>query len=164
MGCAHMPIRLARMLQKRAPGKRQICARRNKCCKTYRFCNGGGVGPKQFRDGLISLTMKNKTVSETAFPWLRANLGKHCLGCLTGYSGPAVLASVMVIRAYSSSDQSHEFPLLTAYEAIVSTLDAPERHLCYHLIAHVLNWSDREVIWDKAGLSPLQHVARCLHE
>lgn len=105
-----------------------------------------------------------KKPTETVFPWLRENLGKQCLGCLTGYSGKAVLAAFQVIVAYNSSDERAEKALLQSFRLIVETLDRPERELVYHSIAHVMNWWDRALIFEKAGLPPIENPSRCKYE
>lgn len=109
--------------------------------------------------------MKNDPVCKTVLPWLRANLGNYCLGCLTGYSGRALAAAVQTIAAYNSSDTRHEGQLLSAFRAIVMTLDEPERHLVYQAIAHQMNWCDRASLWRKADCPPLVNPpARCKFE
>lgn len=65
MAGALTPMSRPKPLQKRSPRFRQICARQNKCCKTYRFCNGG-ASPKQSRPGLpVAKNMKDG-IPETA--------------------------------------------------------------------------------------------------
>ncbi len=109
--------------------------------------------------------MKTKPVCETVLPWLKANLGNHCLGCLTGYSGRALAAAVQIISAYASCDGRAVPHLMAAFREIVITLDDPERELVYHSIAHVLDWGDRAATWQKANCPPLaQAPARCKFE
>ena len=42
--------------------------------------------------------MKQKPKCETLLPWLKANLGKHCLGPLTGTDAKALAAAVQTIE------------------------------------------------------------------
>jgi hypothetical protein len=100
----------------------------------------------------------------TVLPWLKANLGPCCLGCLTGYSARALSAAVQIIAAYNSSDSRSEKALLTAFREIVLTLDPPERELAYHAIAHIGEWSSRDIVWRLAELPPLESVSVCKYE
>lgn len=107
---------------------------------------------------------KTKPVCETVGPWLKANLGPHCLGCLTGGSSRALAAAVQIIGAYSYCDQEAEPHLLSAFRSVVMTMPPDQRELAYHSIAHVLNWSDRERLWARAQLPPLESVSVCKFE
>lgn len=108
--------------------------------------------------------MKNKPLCASVLPWLKANLGPQCLGCLTGQTGRALAATVQVIGLYSYCDEEAEPHVLAAFREIVNTMDGPSRELAYHSIAHVLDWGDRARVWDRAGLAPLQNPSRCAFE
>lgn len=109
--------------------------------------------------------MKNKPRCETVLPWLKANLGNHCLGCLTGYSARALAAAVQIVEAWTSCDSRSEPNLIQAFRAVVITMDEPERQLAYHSIAHIANWEDRERLWALAELPAFVHpVSRCKFE
>lgn len=102
---------------------------------------------------------------KSALPWLRDNLGKQCLGCLTGQSARALAAAVQIIGLYSYCDQEAEPHVLSAFRSVVMTMrPGAERELAYHAIAHVLNWSDRDLIWARAQLPPLESIRRCAYE
>lgn len=108
--------------------------------------------------------MKNKPVCVTLLPWLKANLGSHCLGCLTGQSGRALAAAAQILSLYSSCDDTAAPHALAAFRAVVETMDPPERTLAYHAIAHVMDWSDRPRIWAAAGLPEITNPSRCHYE
>jgi hypothetical protein len=105
----------------------------------------------------------NQPVCKTVLPWLKANLGPRCLGCLTGQSGRALAAAVQLIDLYSSCDYRAEPHVLVAFRNVVETMAAPERELAYHAIAHVLDWSDRDKIWHLANLPTLVSVSACAY-
>lgn len=106
--------------------------------------------------------MTTKPHAATIIKWLRDN--DQSLGCLTGGSSKALLAAVQIIGAYSYCDSEAEPLLLSAFRSVVMTMPPNQRHLAYHSIAHVLNWSDREKLWTRAELPPLEHVGRCKYE
>lgn len=101
---------------------------------------------------------------KSVLPWLTANLGKGCLGCLTGQSGRALAAATQIIGLYSYCDQEAEAHVLSAFRSVVMCMPPDQRELAYHAIAHVLNWSDRERIWMLAQIPPLESVRRCAYE
>lgn len=104
--------------------------------------------------------MKNKPVSETVLPWLRANLGKHCLGALTGSDLKALRAAVHIIELYAYDEHPS---LLVAFAHVVRRMQPSTRSLAYHAIAHVLDWGDRSRIWVAADL-PEFAPERCAFE
>ncbi len=111
------------------------------------------------------MSTRIKPLCESVRPWLRDNLGKGCLGCLTGQSGRALSAAVQIIGLYSYCDQEAEPHVLSAFRSVVMTMcPGQERELAYHAIAHVLNWSDRERIWQLAQIPPLESIRRCSYE
>ena len=101
-----------------------------------------------------------KPICQTLRPWLRANLGDHCLGVLTGTDARALAAAVHVIDLIRYDDRPELYP---AFAAIVRQMQPTARPLAFHAIAHVLDWPDRESIWKAAGLDPIK-VGRCAHE
>lgn len=106
--------------------------------------------------------MKQKQVCETVFPWLRANLGKHSLGCLTGTDTRALRAAIQVIELYAYDPIR---AVAQAFGVIVSRMQPETQWLAFHSIAHVLDWSDREKVWTLAGLDlPRLDTPRCLNE
>lgn len=96
------------------------------------------------------------------FAWLKENLGPNSLGPLTGTDYRALTAAVTTLELYAY----HTEPaLLEAFAAIVRSGLQPKNHeLAYHMIAHVLDWHDRQRLWHLAGLPPLYKVSRCKHE
>lgn len=91
--------------------------------------------------------------------WLGANLGS--IAPLTGTDRRAIMAATEVLELYSyTGDDS----LLQAYRHIVEQMQLSTRGFAYHLIAMVLDWEDRAVIWKKSGLEPLHRIAICKHE
>ncbi len=106
----------------------------------------------------------NPPLCKSVLPWLRDNLGKGALGCLTGQSGRALAAAVQIVGLYSYCDQEAEAHVLSAFRSVVMCMPPDQRELAYHAIAYVLNWSDREKIWARAQIPPLDHVRRCVFE
>ncbi len=104
--------------------------------------------------------MKNKPVSETVIPWLKDNLGAHCLGVLTGTDAKALAAAVQIIELYAY-DQSDD--AVQAFALVVGRMQSTSQPLAYHAIAHVLDWPDRPRLWREAGL-PVFSPSRCKHE
>lgn len=84
------------------------------------------------------------------FSWLKANLGKHCLGVLTSTDSYALVASVNLSNLLGWSGADPE--LFAAYGAIVRAMQPQAQHLAFHAIACELDWSHRAMIWSKAGL------------
>lgn len=104
--------------------------------------------------------MKPKPTCETLLPWLRANLGKHCLGCLTGTDAKALSAAVQTVELYAYDPNAG---VISAFGLIVSRMQAGCQELAYHAIAHVMDWNDRGRIWEAAGL-PTFTPRKCAFE
>ncbi len=82
-------------------------------------------------------------------PWLSANLGPRCLEPLTGTDARALSAAVHIAELYSY----HREPgVLEAFGHIVRCMQPSTQELAFHAIAHVMDWSDRLVVWKAAGL------------
>lgn len=92
--------------------------------------------------------------------WLTRNLGRGALAPLTGTDWKALDAAVHIIELYSYAGDRY---LLEAFRLVVHAMQPSTRELAYHAIAHVLDWSDREVIWALAGL-PALSVRICAGE
>jgi hypothetical protein len=102
---------------------------------------------------------KEKPLAETIFPWLQVNLGKQCLGVLTGTDYRALRAAVQIVGLMACDDHPS---LYEAFGAVVGRMQPTARHLAYHAIAHALDWSDRSRIWRRIGLEV--PTSRCEHE
>jgi len=105
--------------------------------------------------------MKIKPVSESIFPWLKANLGPDCLAPLTGTDYRALRAAVQTVELYSY-DPAPE--VLQAFCLVVNRMQTSTRELAFHAIAHVMDWSDRDTLWAAAGLLPFKARRRCAYE
>lgn len=94
-------------------------------------------------------------VCKTLFPWLRENLGKRCLGGLSGQDGKALCAAVQIVElwAYTSDPRT----AAQAFGLCVRSMQESQRHLAFHAIAHVCEWSSRAQLWAEAGLSPIRY-------
>ena len=103
---------------------------------------------------------KSKPVSETIRPWLKTNLGAHCLGALTGTDAKALAAAVQIIELYAYCEAP---AVIEAFGLIVRQMQPSTQHLAYHAIAHILDWPDRSRIWVAAGL-PEFAPTRCAFE
>ena len=104
--------------------------------------------------------MRQKPACETIRPWLKANLGKHCTGALTGTDNRALDAAVQIINLYSY-DPGPE--VVEAFGLVVRRMQPSTQYLAYHAIAHVTDWSFRHELWVAAGL-PEFAVGRCAYE
>ncbi len=105
--------------------------------------------------------MKEKPYCQTVLPWLKANLGKHCLAPLTSTDAKALSAAVQIIALYACArDQS----VLDAFGGVVELMQSSTQHLAYHAIAHVMDWSDRDPIWADAGLGQTAVRLKCAYE
>jgi hypothetical protein len=100
----------------------------------------------------------SKPVCQTLRPWLRANLGKTCMSGLTGTDWRALAAAVHVVELYSYATSDHA---ARAFGDCVRQMQRSQRRLAYHAIAHVMDWSDRETLWMRAGLEPIPEAGRC---
>jgi hypothetical protein len=96
--------------------------------------------------------MKEKPKCESVLPWLRSNLGKKCLGVLTGQDARALAAAVQIMETYAFSDRVHEVTLLNAFCSVVCCMQREARELAYHSIAHIMNWEDRARLWAAARI------------
>jgi hypothetical protein len=105
--------------------------------------------------------MKTKPVSVTVFPWLKANLGKTALGGLTGTDHKALAAAVQIVELWCYCDNPD---VAEAFGLIVRQIQEKERRLAYHAIAHVGDWSYREILWNKASMPPVINAGRCEFE
>jgi len=103
---------------------------------------------------------KEKPSCVTIRAWLKENLGKDCLGVLTGTDSRALNAAMHIIELFAV----HSEPaVLRAFAIVVGEMQPTARHLAYHAIAHALDWSDRERIWQRANLGDLP-ASRCAYE
>jgi hypothetical protein len=106
--------------------------------------------------------MKTKPVCETVLPWLKANLGSRCLGGLTGTDAKALAAAVQIVELYSYCPKAN---VAQAFGLVVMQMQRTSWHLAYHAIAHVMDWDDRERLWNLTFLGPLdQPVSVCAYE
>jgi hypothetical protein len=94
-------------------------------------------------------------------PWLKANLGKGCLGALTGTDAKALDTAVHLIELYAY-DPAPE--LLPAFAAIVRQMQPCTRYLAFHAIAHIRDWNDRFTMWGDAGLDLPIRLEKCAYE
>lgn len=104
--------------------------------------------------------MSAKPKCSTLLPWLKANLGKHCLGPLTGTDAKALAAAVQTIELYAYHSEPE---ILGAFARIVRCMQPSTWELAYHAIAHVMDWTDRSRIWIAAGL-PTFTPRKCEYE
>lgn len=79
--------------------------------------------------------------------WLRSN--GMSLGILTGHDTRALRAATQIVDVWLNS-RSHR--VAGAFGTIVAQMQPKCRYLAYHAIAMVGNWSDRQELWDQAGL------------
>lgn len=104
---------------------------------------------------------KNQPVSVSLRPWLRENLGKHCLAPLTSADSKALDAAIHIIELYSI-DRDDRL-IVRAFATVVRRMQESTRYLAYHATAHSLDWSDRSHVWFLAGFSECP-TSRCQHE
>ncbi len=102
-----------------------------------------------------------KSVSQTVLPWLKSNLGKRCIAPLTGTDARALFAAVHAIDLYAYAPSEE---LLTAFAILVRNMQPHTRELAFHSIAHILDWSDRDRIWNAAGLDGFPRRQLCAFE
>ena len=98
------------------------------------------------------MTTSAKSACHELLAWLRLNLGRGALAPLTGTDFKALAAAlhILELHAYAGGDG-----LLRAFREVVLQMQPSTREFAYHAIAHVLDWSDRAVVWERAGLEPL---------
>lgn len=97
-------------------------------------------------------------MSPDPFAWISANIGP----CdFTGTEVRCIRAIVAVLEVYAVS---REPTVLRAFHALVATsLQYKNRVAAYHIIAMVLDWDDREKVWEASGL-PSQDFGTCEFE
>lgn len=100
--------------------------------------------------------------ASTVLDWLRSNLGSRALAPLTGTDTKMLRAAVQIIEAWGY----HRVPqLLQAFAFVVAQMQTKTQWLAYHAIAHPLDWSDRDRVWNMAGLNPKILIAvKCSFE
>lgn len=103
-----------------------------------------------------------KPPAATIGKWLRDN--GHHLGGLTGQDWPALKSAVQIVELWCSSDSQGRVQAAIAFNAVVRCMQPNLRHLAYHSIAHVGDWSHRSELWAQAQLPPLDRIPLCLHE
>lgn len=104
------------------------------------------------------MTAREKPVCQALTVWLTANLGKGWAAALTGTDARALPAAVHIVELISIAGTTAS--LAKAFGFVVETMQPSTRYLAYHAIAHVLDWSDRDRIWDAADLAPVSDAAR----
>lgn len=104
--------------------------------------------------------MKPKPPCTTIFAWLKSNLGKNCLATLTGTDAKALHAAVQIIELYTWTG-THQQGVLDAFRFAVLCMQPRTRELAYHAIAHVMDWNDRDEVWERAGLPHLNNIRVC---
>lgn len=92
--------------------------------------------------------------------WLKGNLGPQCLAPCTGTDFKALSAAVAIVDLYLYDFDGYG---LEAFRSVVLKMQPSTRHLAYHAIAMVMDWSDRAKLWKAAGL-PLQEFGKCKAE
>jgi hypothetical protein len=98
--------------------------------------------------------------SSTVRTWLRNNLGKNCLAPLTSQDSLALDAATQTAALWAYTRREN---LAAAFAATVQQMQPSTQHLAYHVVAHAGNWSDRQELWDLAGL-PSIPIRRCSGE
>jgi len=90
-----------------------------------------------------------KPACQRIFQWLRDNLGKGSLGALTHTDTYALMAAMQIIELYA---YAREPQILIAFRNCVSLMQPQCREFAYHGIAMVMNWEDRDIIWQECEL------------
>jgi hypothetical protein len=103
--------------------------------------------------------MKNAPLSKTVFAWLKANLGKNCLGVLTGQDEKALACAVQMVPVWCNSDD--RAAVAQAFGLIVRQMQPSARELAFHAIAHAADWGHRVELWNEAGLPLWDRVRIC---
>lgn len=104
------------------------------------------------------------TPAATVLQWLRDQLGPRALAPLTTTDSQALRAAVEIINLYNYCDESHEQALLSAFAAVVMTMQPNCREFAFHSIAHVCEWGTRRKVWTLAGLGQIDPVTTCRFE
>lgn len=99
--------------------------------------------------------------ASTVLEWLRSNLGSRALAPLTGSDTKALRAAVQIMEAYGY-DRSPA--LIRAFALVVGRMQHKCQWLAFHAIAHPLDWSDRQKVWNLAGLELFVDAPRCSFE
>jgi hypothetical protein len=94
---------------------------------------------------------KPKPPCAEIYRWLQCNLGKRCLAPLTGTDTKALDAAVQTAQLWTYCD--NRAAVAKAFGLIVSEMQPSTRHLAYHAIAKVSDWSFRAELWASAGLN-----------
>ena len=91
--------------------------------------------------------------------WLRFNLGN--MGALTGTDFRALDACWALVKLYAyDGDPS----ILEAFALTARRMQPTTIEYAYHAIAQVLDWKDRQTIWNLAGLPPIIKPMVCKAE
>lgn len=98
-------------------------------------------------------------MSTELLKWLRANLGKGCTACCTGHDAKAIAAAVAIVNLYGY-DIYRNAAAIKAFYTVVICMQHSSRFLAYHSIAMILDWPDRQRLWDAANL-PVADFGRC---
>lgn len=105
--------------------------------------------------------MKNKPeipACRTVYTWLRHKPtgenerrvgGREALAALTGQDAAALAVFVHAVKLYAYSDSSGNRHALAAMWHAAQAMQETTRPLAQEAIAHVLDWSDREWLWEK---------------
>jgi hypothetical protein len=89
--------------------------------------------------------------SKEIIKWLQNNLGKRATAGLTSTDTYALVTATNLSKLISY--ESAPSQLFDAYREIVLQMLPHNRQLAYHAIACELDWSHREMIWQKSGLT-----------
>jgi len=103
-----------------------------------------------------------KPYAATVAKWLRDN-GMR-LGGLTGQDWPALKSAVHIVELWCAADSSGRRYAAMAFRHVVESMQPELRHLAYHAIAHVGDWSHRDQLWQEADLESLENPGRCTYE
>lgn len=96
---------------------------------------------------------------DTIAAWLKANLPDRSRD-LSGGEARALLAAHAVLELYAYGRSPG---VLVAFGRIVREVDESKWFLFYHMIAMVMDWSDREPVWRGSGLE-FYNFGRCEYE
>lgn len=91
--------------------------------------------------------------------WMGFNLGST--GALTGTDWRALRAAVAIIELYAYDGSADVLP---AFRAVVLRMQETTREYAYHAIAMVIDWKDRQILWDRAELPPIAFPLVCKAE
>src|SRR5919108_2788409 len=97
----------------------------------------------------------------TVLDWLHSNLGSHAIAPLTGSDTKALRAAVQIMEQYGYDRHPS---LIHAFSCVVNRMQQKTQWLAFHAIAHPLDWSDRQKVWDAAELDPVFNVPKCSFE